>query len=92
MQEMTNEINRIKRWLFLISVAAIVNIKLASQVTSYRGTSGIGCPLQIRPQAITLLVTLIVAEVPHGSPKAAHSMSGNLQDHSCGSMVNVRLP
>jgi hypothetical protein len=36
-----------------------------------------------------LLVTLIVAEVPHGSPKVGHSRDGNLRDHSCGSMVNV---
>lgn len=36
-----------------------------------------------------LLVTLIVAEVPHGSLMVVHSRDGNLRDHSCGSMVNV---
>jgi hypothetical protein len=36
-----------------------------------------------------LLMTLIEAEVPHGSSKVAHSRDGSLRDHSCGSMVNV---
>ena len=72
-------------------MAAVVDTDTASQVTNCRGTSKIGCPLRIRRQTTTLPVTLIVAEVPHGLPEAAHSMSGIPQDHSCGSMVNVCL-
>jgi hypothetical protein len=91
MQEMTNEINKIKRWFFLISVAAVVDNEPASQVTNCRGTSEIGCPLQTHQKTTTLLVKPAVAKVPHGLRKAAHSMSGNLPDRSCGSMVNVCL-
>ena len=34
-------------------------------------------------------MTLIVAEVPPGSPKVVRSRDGNLKDRFCGSMVNV---
>jgi hypothetical protein len=51
---------------------------------SCRGTSEIGCTLQIRLQTTTLFVKFIVAEVPRSTFEEWKS-----RDHSCRSMVNV---
>jgi hypothetical protein len=91
MQNMTSEINKMKRWSLHAPATAHIEAENTQQVISCKGISEAGSLLQIRPKTTTLLVQLSTAELQNGSPMVAPLRNGRQWDHSCGFMESVRL-
>jgi hypothetical protein len=88
MQEATNEINKMKRLLFVISPVVCAELQFALQESNCKRRSEVGFPLQIRRKVTTLRGQVIMVEQPPGL-HGVSSKNGKRVVPCSGSMVNV---
>src|SRR6266853_272945 len=91
MQEMANEINKIKRSSSHACIVYSLEADSVSQVTNYKRTSEAGSSIRIRQQITTSHSTNTTMEPQRGLYKVTPSRNGGRRVRSCGSMANVRI-
>jgi hypothetical protein len=90
MQEVTHEMNKMKRSLFVIFPVVCVEIQFVLQESSCKRRSEVGSRLQIRLKITTLRGKVITVEQPPGLLRVS-SKNGKRGVLCFGSMVNVRV-
>jgi hypothetical protein len=89
MQEATNEINKMKRLLSIISPMVCIEAHFMSQGSNCKRRSEAGSLLRIRRKITTLRGQVITVEQPPGLLRGS-SKTGKRGGPCCGSTVKVR--
>src|SRR6266702_4376819 len=89
MQQIANDINKMKRSLLIDSTIAVPWRLSWAQVIACKGSPEVGSPLRIRHPTTTSRARSIKMELQRGSAKEASSPSGTRRASCCGSMENV---
>ena len=88
-QEVTIEINKMKRWYLFTVVVVYVETECALQESNYRRMFELGSLLQIHQKITLLHGGIITMELPRGLSKPS-SRNGKRPVPFYGCMVNVR--
>ena len=92
LQEIVNEVNKMKRLFPRIFYPYLPRLKPPLQVTNSKGMSDNGSLLLTLQRITTSFGKVIIKELENGSCRAAYWQFGNRQDRYCGFMANVRFP
>ena len=92
LQEIVNEVNKMKRLFPRFFNPHLPRLKPPLQVTNSKGMSDIGSLLLTLQRITTSFGEATIKEPENGSFRAEYWQIGNRQGRYCGSMANVRFP
>ena len=91
LQQVANDMNKMKRLLFQFFVVFSSRTLQSLQVTSFKGRSDIGSLLQTLHRTTTSFGKHTIREQPLGSSRATYQRNGKRWDHCYGFTGNVNI-